>query len=53
VFVGLLMIEPSAALSNFSSILLEVMMDETDRLDNYCLRADGQPYYPADASRRR
>lgn len=29
VFVGLLMIEPSAALSNFSSILLEVMMDET------------------------
>ena len=29
VFVGLLMLEPSAALSNFSSILLEVMMDET------------------------
>ena len=29
VFVGLLMIEPSAALSNFSSILLEVMMHET------------------------
>ena len=29
VFVGLLMLEPSAALSNFSSILLEVMMHET------------------------
>jgi len=29
VFVGLLMLEPAAALSNFSSILLEVMMDET------------------------
>lgn len=29
VFVGLLMLEPSAALSNFSSILLEVMMNET------------------------
>ena len=29
VFVGLLMLEPAAALSNFSSILLDVMMDET------------------------
>ena len=29
VFVGLLMLEPAAALSNFSSILLEVMMNET------------------------
>ena len=29
VFVGLVMLEPAAALSNFSSILLEVMMDET------------------------
>ena len=29
VFVGLLMLEPAAALSNFSSILLEVMMSET------------------------
>ena len=29
VFVGLLMLEPAAALSNFSSILLEVMMHET------------------------
>ena len=29
VFVGLLLLEPAAALSNFSSILLEVMMDET------------------------
>ena len=29
VFVGLLMLEPAAALSNFSSILLEVMMTET------------------------
>ena len=28
VFVGLLMLEPAAALSNFSSILLEVMMNE-------------------------
>ena len=29
VFVGLLMLEPAAALSNFSSILLDVMMHET------------------------
>ena len=29
VFVGLLMLEPAAALSNFSAILLDVMMDET------------------------
>ena len=29
VFVGLLLLEPAAALSNFSSILLDVMMDET------------------------
>ena len=29
VFVGLLMLEPAAALSNFSSILPEVMMNET------------------------
>lgn len=29
VFVGLLLIEPAAAISNFSTILLEVMMDET------------------------
>ena len=29
IFAGLLMIEPSAALSNFSSTLLDVMMDET------------------------
>ena len=29
IFAGLLMLEPSAALSNFSSTLLDVMMDET------------------------
>ncbi|MEM6582559.1 MAG: Na+/H+ antiporter NhaC family protein [Pseudomonadota bacterium] len=29
VFVGLLLIEPTAAVSNFSGMLLEVMMDET------------------------
>jgi tetracycline resistance efflux pump len=29
VFTGLLMLEPSAALTNFSTILLDVMMDET------------------------
>jgi Na+/H+ antiporter NhaC len=29
VFAGLLLIEPTAALANFSAILLEVMMDET------------------------
>ena len=29
VFVGLLMLEPAAALSNFSAVLLDVMMDET------------------------
>ena len=29
IFAGLLMLEPSAALSNFSAILLDVMMDET------------------------
>lgn len=29
VMVGLLMLEPAAALSNFSAILLDVMMDET------------------------
>ena len=29
VLVGLIMLEPSTALTNFSSILLEVMMSET------------------------